>query len=64
MSCGSAGSADSMPAWTYVDVVRHFKFKEYDPIHREQEHEVPRILFPVNEFGVAVQELCAEIAQG
>lgn len=53
-----------MPAWTYVDVVRHFKFKEYDPIHREQEHEVPRILFPVNEFGVAVQELCAEIAQG
>lgn len=45
-------------------MVCYLEFQKNDSVHREQEHEIPRVLLPVDELGVAVQELCAEVSQG
>jgi hypothetical protein len=42
---------------THLDEVFDVEFQQDDPVHREEEHEVPRVLLAIDHLGVGIQEV-------
>jgi hypothetical protein len=49
---------------THLDILRNVKLEQHDPDERKADHEVPRVLFSLNKFAVAGEELVAETLEG